>query len=221
MSRLYGAVIDDVDTYEKWGLILLADLKIGAPSFEGKFIKIPGRNGMINASYGVSDGEPVYGNRDITFTLFTNKDETSFNEIVSELMNYCHGREKKLFLPNDIGHYYKGVFVVGDTEGYQEGTIPVSVNAEPYAYRKEITTVTGVISESGIKEVILSSEKITAIPTVTANNIITISLRGKSITLPAGVHTVSEFKLKAGDNILTVSGTPKTEYTISYQEARL
>lgn len=97
MSRLYGAVIDDVDTYEKWGLILLADLKIGAPSFEGKFIKIPGRNGMINASYGVSDGEPVYGNRNITFTLFTNKDETAFNEIVSELINYCHGREKSSF----------------------------------------------------------------------------------------------------------------------------
>lgn len=129
-----GVTIDGIDTLTRWGLILLADLVVGAPPVREILVEIPGRSGTINASYAISDGEPVYGNRPITFTLFKSVPDAELNQIRSELMALFHGREKKLQLPTDTGHYFKGIVHIGDISGYNSGKIPVSVTAEPYRY---------------------------------------------------------------------------------------
>lgn len=221
MSGYVGVQINGIDTYKQWGLILLADLKIGTPSVKSNLIEIPGRDGTVNMSYVISDGEPVYENRTIAFTLFKATDEETFDEIHSQLMVLCHGRECTLRLPTDHTHYYKGLFNVDGTEGYASGTIPVSVTADPYVYKNGITELNYIIPDEGKMTVILSNELRRTVPTFNASDTVTIGYKGAKYTVNAGTTEFSNVKLPAGDSEIVIEGAPGSCVTVSYQEARL
>ena len=130
----YGVTINDTNLKTQHGLILLDDLNIGAPPMREVLIEIPGKSGTINASYAASDGDPVYGNRTISFTLFKAVNDTDLSTLRSTLMTNYHGKVCTIKLPTDTTHYYRGVVHIGDISGYNSGKIPVSVTAEPYRY---------------------------------------------------------------------------------------
>lgn len=216
-----GVIIGETDTLRQMGLILLSDLKIGTPSLKSNMVEIPGADGALNMSYVVSDGEPRYSNRDISFTLFKSTDEKTFTETRAHLLALCHGREQMLILPNDKTHYYKGLFTIGDTDGYNSGKIPVNVSADPYAYKIEITTVKITIPESGATDVYLDNEMRTVIPEFTAEESITVSFGSSQYALPQGISQIPALKLKAGSNVITLEGNAGAKISISYREARL
>lgn len=130
----YGVTIDSTNTKTQWGLILLNDLVIGAPPMREVLIEIPGRSGTINASYAVSDGDPVFGDRIISFTLFKAVNDADLATLRSTLMTNYHGKVCTIKLPTDTTHYYRGIVHIGDISGYNSGKIPVSITAEPYRY---------------------------------------------------------------------------------------
>ncbi len=216
-----GVIIGETDTLKSMGLILLADLKIGVPTLKSNIIDIPGADGSVNMSYVISDGEPRYSNRDITFSLFKSTDELSFSETFSRLLSLCHGREQTLILPNDRTHYYKGLFSIGERSGYNSCTIPVSVSADPYAYKIELTTLEITIPESGKTDVYLYNEMRPVIPEFSATEAVTVSFGNSQYTLPAGTSHIPALKLKAGDNVITLEGNAGSKVTVSYREARL
>lgn len=129
-----GVTIGGVDTLARWGLILLADLKIESPTLKSNLINVPGRNGSVNMSYAVSNGEPVFDNGKITFTLFKAVEDIELKQIRDELAELCHGREQTLILPINNNVHYKGLFHIGDVSGYNTGKIAVSVITEPHTY---------------------------------------------------------------------------------------
>lgn len=130
----YGVMIDNICTKKQWGLILLNDLFVSAPPMREALIEIPGRSGTINASYAVSNGEPVFGNRTISFTLFKSVDDNCLSEIRSKMMTMFHGKIKTIKLPADCEHYYRGIVHIGDISGFNSGKIPIRITAEPFRY---------------------------------------------------------------------------------------
>lgn len=137
---LYGVILDGINTLEKYGLALGADVKIGSPRLKETRVSIPGANGDLNLSYAVS-GRPTFENRPLEFSLFRPVDDAKLTAVKSSLMNSFHGREVKIIFPFDRSRYFKGTLSVGDMSGYNSGRFPVSATVFPYKY--EMTTSDG------------------------------------------------------------------------------
>ena len=134
---LYGVKLDGVDTLKEYGLMLLADVKIGTPKLKETRKSIPGANGDLNLSYAIT-GRPTYENRPLDFSLFRSANDITLTAIKSALMGKYHGREVRIQFPFDRSRYYTGVLSVGETAGYNSGKF--SVSAEVYPYKLEINT---------------------------------------------------------------------------------
>lgn len=220
-----GVRIGEYDTKEQWGMILLNDLTIGAPAWKSNWVPIPGADGSLNMSYGLTDGEPVYEMRQIRFSLWPDgADEESAAIKKAQLMEYCHGRERDLWLPDDDTHYYHGTFEIGDKTGYNLLQIPVIVTVDPYKYKNDVTTVQITIPSSGNVSFDLTNEQRKVIPTFisAASHDITLTDGTKSFTLPAGeTARFAALSLPAGTKTLTATGTRGDSFTVQYQEAKL
>ena len=128
-----GVKINGIDTYEEYGLMLLADVVVGAPELKETRIEVPGRSGTLNLSYAAT-GRPTYKDRPITFNLFKSVNDTALDMLRSKLRALFHGQEVTLSFPFDKSHFYTGVIQFGEMKGYNSGKIPVSVTAYPYKY---------------------------------------------------------------------------------------
>lgn len=215
----YGVTIGTTNTLTQWGLILCADLNIGMPPLKSNLVDIPGRNGTVNMSYAVS-GFPVYGNREITFTLFAAVDDATLNTIRAELAELCHGQEANLILPTDSTHYYHGLFNIGEISGYNSGRIPVSVVAEPYAYKNSPTTISKTIPSGGSVTIDIANEQMPANATINASGTITLTHSGTSYTIASGERALP-FVIPSGGTTATATGTQGTTISIAFQEGRL
>lgn len=216
---IYGVTIGEVNTLEQWDLLLCADLVVGTPPLKSNLIDLPGRSGSVNMSYAASNGLPVYGDRQIAFTLFAPVDDVRLNQIRSELAELCHGQEATLKLPTDSNYYYRGIFAVGDISGYNSGKIPVSVIAEPYAYKNNPTTRNLLIHGSGSISTTLNNDMMPTTATITATDSVTVAIRGATYSISAGA--ILAVPLPAGNTQITVSGADGTEVTITYQQGRI
>ena len=213
---LHGVKINNVDTLTQYGLLLCADLKIGAPKTKTNRVDIPGGDGSLNMSYS-PQGCAVFQDREISFTLFKKVDEAARSNLVTTLRNLYHGQTVELILPNDLTHYWRGMLEIGDVSGYGLGQIPVTMIAEPYKYKTAITTVTKTITDSGT--ITLANERAPVVPTITTSAAVTIAWDGYSVAIGAGTQQIPQLVLPAGDTVLTITGS--ADITITYREGSL
>lgn len=219
---LTGIQIESIDTKTRWGLILLSDLSIEPAELKSNRIDIPGADGSIDLSYALTNGYPVFNDRQITFNLFKDATDSELNNIRAELAAFCHGRVKKFWLPIDSTHYYRGVFNIGNIQNYNGNIINVSVVAEPYCYKNNITASTVTIPSSGSITKTFTNEMRRTTPkfTTTSENIQMV-FNGVQYSLSAGETIFPTLIFDAGENMITFNGTSDATITVSYQEARL
>lgn len=213
----YGVTIASIDTNTQWGLILCADLVIGTPPLKSNLVDIPGRDGTVNMSYVVNG--PVYGDRQIAFSLFCSCNDDNLNQKRAALAAHCHGQVCDFYLPMDATHYYRGLFNVGPITGFNSGKIPVSVIAEPYAYKTSATTVSKTLTGSA-DSVTLNNEQMPASATLVTSGAITLVYDGTTYTIAAGTKPLP-FKIPPGGCTVTITGTASETVSITYQEGRI
>lgn len=213
----HGVTIATTDTLTQWGLILCADLVIGTPPLKSNLVDIPGRDGTVNMSYAVNG--PVYGDRQIAFTLFCACDDNNLNQKRAALAALCHGQVCKLILPMDLTHYYRGLFNVGPISGYNSGKIPITVIAEPYAYKNSATTVNKTLT-GGSDSVVLNNEQMPASATIVTSDAIALAYDGTTYNITAGTKPLP-FKIPSGGCTVTITGTASATVSITYQEGRI
>lgn len=211
---LHGVIINSTNTLTAYGLFLCADLNIGEPTLKENLVDIPGGNGALNMSYS-PQGMPVFNNREISFTLAARMTDTDRATAVSALRNLWHGREVNLTLPDDLTHYWHGIISFGDVGGFNKGTIPVRMTADPYKYKATETTVT----QSGAGTVTLSNEGMPVVPTVTSTGSATLAWDGNSVSISSGEQVIPQLILPAGDTEITVTGSATVTFT--YREGSL
>lgn len=212
---LHTAIINGTDLQNEYGLILMSDVTVNAPSVKRNTVSVPGSDGVIDLST-YPAGRPTYNNRNVSFNLFKRAEDTELQQIRSSLMNRYHGQTVKVVLPMDTEHYFKGVLSVGNLSGYNRGRIPVTLDAEPWKYKLSETVYTDTLTSTA-KELHVFNEYRPVIPVITLSNEATLVLNGESYTLSAGVHRVIDFVLQSGDNSITATGNGSIE--IKYQEA--
>ncbi len=230
-----GVTINGTDTLEQWGLILLDDLIIGEAQLKETRVNVPGADGSLNMSYGLTDGEPVFEDRPITFTLFASglgwsngvlthakpKNEAEVDEILGELQGRYHGREVDLILPNDSTHYWHGTLSVGAKSKYNSGKIPISIKAFPYKLKNAVTERQLTIPSGGSTTVTLTNEGRRVTPTITVNATTTITKGTSSWSVQSGTHVISGLYLDKGSTTIGISGTSGKTVKFAYQEGRL
>lgn len=176
----YGVKINGEDTLVRWGLMLLADVKVEAPKLKEYRVDIPDGDGSLD--YSAWTGYPRYSDRKITFTLFAPVPDAQLDELRTELMLACHGTQTEVIFPWDPWHFFRGTLQVGDISGYNSGKIPMTMHAEPYRYeRREREVDLRPNDETG-----LFNEGMPVSPRITTTAETKLIWDGITVILPAG-----------------------------------
>ncbi|MDO4564717.1 MAG: hypothetical protein Q4C04_03810 [Clostridia bacterium] len=188
---------------------------IPMPAVQTSYVEIPGRDGTLDLTEGF--GCIRYSDRAIPLTLYA---VAPYEQRVSDFVNAVHGRRLELVFDRDTSFCYVGRVSVDGLEkhdGYC--TITVNVVAEPYKYKRTITTVT----QTGSGTVILNNLNMPVVPEVTATAEATLTYKcgGTPTTtvIAAGTHFIPALLLEAGAKSVQVITTGKVDF--SYREGAL
>ena len=242
----YGISIyveDTAQTYhtlDDWGLALGNNNYIGDPKMETTYIRVPGRDGLIDASEAVS-GRRVFTKRALSFELGGTNPRLSWDGIISAFRNNIHGRICQLILDNDKGYFWRGrVYVEGFDRFRELGTFTLSVpSAEPYKYsvrssaepwlwdpfnfNTDMITYIGSITIVGTTSVSIPHGHMLVTPDIVASNVIgTLTLTVDSITytLTSGTNRIPAVMV-GGDTDVTLTFSGNAEVQIVYRSGSL
>lgn len=220
-----GININGTDTLDAYGLMLCDDLTISEPEPRTAYVEIPGADGFLDLTEALTGGVN-YGMREISFSLFAVHDiiagtrtpatEAHFSEIRRRMYLNFHGRKVRLWTPDDPDHYYLGRIRIGEKSGYNTGMIGVTMEAQPWRYRNEVSTMT----ITGDGSVMIPNEHKPSTPTFT---VATGGARVgylRTYTLLAGENTFPELVFHEGNNGVSFSGVTDP-ITVTWQEASL
>ena len=217
MERAF--IIDKFNTFNDWRLIL-TDKLVTPPKPKTNYVNIDGMSGTLDLSEALT-GEVMYNDRTVSASFVLT--EGSFDEknrLLREIVNRLHGKKVKLVEPDDPTHYFLGRVTVKTLNNrLPYGEISLEAVCDPWRYsindsvrRVEVNgkTVEVVINNNGAK---------TLSPEITVTGSIDISFNNGNVSLRDGNYKVSDLRLYAGVNIISVSG--KGVVTFTYKEADL
>jgi len=218
---MYGITIDGVNTYEEYGLILCADLKISKPEPKYKYVDVPEMNGALDLTESLT-GSVTYGQRNISFTLFaaadvigeklSPPDETNFTIMLARFAEVVHGKRHKVCFPDDTVFYFEGRLSVGDKGSFRSGIIPVTMRAGAYKLKDERK----IQLASGTTKIQNDGEAVYPVMTKNTTGSAAVTINGETITVPYGT-TVSTIPLIYGENTVTANAAVE----MTFRERRL
>ena len=123
----------------------LADWSFPEPEPQTNLVEIPGRDGPLDLSTALTDGEPVYsGSRELTAVLECS--EGTYNDrvkLIREMVGELNGRRLQIFLPDDPIHYAEGrVTVKTEYNDLAHCAVTVTAICDPWRYKKTETVIT-------------------------------------------------------------------------------
>lgn len=228
-------------TLDTWGLALGNNNYIGDPEMETKYISIPGRTGLIDATEVIS-GRRIFRKRQLSFELGGKRDRLDWDGVISSFRNNIEGRVCRLTLDNDRSHYWRGrVFVRGFDRFRDLGTFTLEVPAaDPYKYNKtssaepwfwdpfnfltDMVTYIGAITVVGTKTVTIPHGHMATSPefVVSDQTSATFSVTAGGMTYPltAGTNRIPSI-LVGGDSDVDLTFTGDAKIQIVYRSGSL
>lgn len=212
-----GILFGNKHTYDDWDLVL-TDKSLGLPTPKVSSVDVEGADGSIDTSE-VLSGEIKFNNRKLQFEFTMTTPYEEYNELVTEISNYLHGKKLKIILDEDDNYYYTGRCQINQwTSDKRIGKIVISCDCEPYKYslRPFITRAT----INGLTYVKVYGKRMTVTPIIEVSQEMTISVNGKVKTLyPSRKNEILDLFIKEGVNILVFNGNG--EVKISYTGGEL
>lgn len=189
--------------------------EIGKPDIQSFTVQVPGRNGLLNLTKGLT-GKVNYYNRSLSFQYFgTGKRERLL--WLDFYMSRLHGQTIRIIDDDYPGHYYEGEASVETELNGNYITITLEVDAQPFRLKLQPTIYSRSIS--GSTKIRLYNESIPAVPEITVTKDTTIDFKDNSYTLEPGTYVAESLELSGGVNDLTVSGSGVI--TFKYQEGAI
>lgn len=215
-KRAY-VTLDEDNLEEDWGL-KLTDYDIGDPDILTKYIDVPGRPGMLDATLALN-GKVNYTKRTITAEFHvSNTTRRQFAVLMRQLWASYHGIENQLVFSFDSGWYYKGRFEIsGEMKSDVSADIKITCkNTFPYKLKAEKVTASIGSSTAVTCTGSAYTGALTINCTVASN---TVTFGGTTYTLVKGDNLVPEIHLSSGSNTLTFKGSGTV--TITYERGVL
>lgn len=195
-------------------LDLIQEVKeIGKPDIQSYTVEVPGRNGLLNLTKGLTGGVAFY-NRTLKFRYFGTGTRAELLEIDTR-MSYYHGETVQIIDDDYPNYYYEGEVSV-DTELYGNYIIVnLTVDAQPFRYARNPLTVTKALN--GTVSISLNNKARPVMPVITVNAETTIKVGDTTVRISAGTYVgTGALVLKRGYNTWTVTGNGTIE--ITYRE---
>ena len=212
-----GIQFGNKHTYDDWELVL-TNKALGLPTPKTSSIDVEGADGTIDTSE-VLAGEIKFNNRmlEFEFTMTTPYDE--FNELITEIANYLHGKKLKIILDEDSDYYYYGRCQINQWSSDKRiGKIVISCECEPYKYALRDSVVSATINGKTYVKVV--GKRMTVTPIIEVSNDMEIIVDGKSNQLYAGIENeILDLFIKEGVNTLVFNGNG--EVKIKYKGGEL
>ena len=207
-----GILFGNKHTYDDWDLVLTGK-SLGLPTPKTSSVDVDGADGSIDTSE-VLNGEIKFSNRRLEFELTMTTDYDEYNELVTNISNYLHGRKLKIILDEDDSYYYYGRCQINQWASDKRiGKIVISCDCEPYKYTLRPMIVTSKISGKTYVKVV--GKRMTVTPIIEVSNDMEIIVDGKSNNLYAGEQNeILDLFIKEGVNTLVFNGNG--EVKISY-----
>lgn len=209
-----GVTFGTNHSYDFYSLILTGKT-IEAPEAKKYTVDIEGGDGELDLTEYF--GRVNYKNRKLSFDFEAITSKVDFPTFFSTIFNDLHGKKMKVILDDDPNYFYYGRLSVKATHSKKISKITIEVDAEPYKYKLNQTTVSRSIS--GSDTVLLTNDVLPVVPSITASAAFTIVFNGVTTAVSAGTFTIPTLELSAGSNSVSVTGTGTISFT--WQEGRL
>ncbi len=204
----------------------MSECTLGSPERREDYVEVPGRNGVLDLSTALTDGEPHYGSREFSATLESSEGtRLEREERISKMVNQLDGWRHNIILPDDPGHYIVGRVRVDKLySDPAHAAVRVTATCDPWRYNKT-ETVVGLIAtstEQTVALVNLGRRSVVPVIKVTGGDVTLIFNNGLEEyveTLSPGEHIREYLYLKTGSTILRYSGSGQA--TLTYREAVL
>lgn len=206
-----GITFGNKHTYDDWELVLTNKV-LGLPTPKTSSVEVEGADGSIDTSEVIS-GEIKFNNRKLEFEFTMTNPYDDYNELVTEIANYLHGRRLKITLDEDDDYYYIGRCQINQwTSDKRIGKIVISCDCEPYKYSVRPTTITAKISGTTYVKVV--GKRMTVTPIIEVSQDMVIVVDGKANNLYAGYENeILDLFIKEGINTLTFIGSGEVKIT--------
>lgn len=207
------------------GLWTLNQLAFSDPVHQSNLVTVPGRDGALDLSTVLNDGEPSYSPRTLS-ARFESSEGTRMerNARISAMVNQLDGRRMNIILPDDPTRYITGrVSVMVEYSDMAHAAVNVSAVCDPWRYNRLETRLTLEATDAEQLTVLPNSGRRIAVPSVTVKG---GSARARLVwndlewVLPAGEYRLVELRLPGFTNTpLVYSG--RGVITLAYREAIL
>lgn len=202
------------------GLWTLSELKLGLPELKEEYVDIPGRNGKLDLSTVLTDGEPQYGNRMFEALLESSEGtRTERNGRISYMVNLLDGLKFNIILPDDPMHYLHGrVRVEKQYSDLVHAAVKVTATCDPWLYNVAETQVTLEATSTMQAATLYNKGRKSVTPTVEViGGPVEIKFGEGSWVISEGTYIIPEIFLKTGSYPIQYKGTGMI--LITYREA--
>lgn len=199
--------------------LIRESVSIGSPKVRKYTVEVPGADGVLDCSE--VHGRVTYEPRPVEISVGKAiKDRFAQDSLVK---NALHGKQMQITLSDDPDYYYFGRIAVDEWRRRNGiGSTVISAECDPYKYRQESTAISATVPESGTVVLTLFNNAMPAVPTITADDVVTLGWQGSTYTVSAGtMYRNLDIELAAGENVLQVTAAPGTTVTVEYQEGSL
>lgn len=216
-------VIGKYDTHftDPW---VLTALSLTDPDLQQNFQEIPGRDGPLDLSTVLTDGEPRYGSRILTATLETSEGTRQDRlECISKLVNMVDGQRLNIRHPDYSAYYLTGrVKVREEYNGRSYAQVSVTATCDPWLYSTSERVYTVTAAEEPQTLMLANNGRRSVVPQVTITGekaSFRIECGDVSLAMSEGTYKLPDLLLSAGNTVITYSGSGTAKLT--YREAVL
>ena len=206
------------------GLWTLNAWDLSPAVYKSTLVEVPGRDGDLDLSTALTNGEPRYHSRTLTVRLESSEgDRLERQARIDTMTNWLSGWSMDIILPDDDLHYITGrVQVSQEYNDPAHAAVTVTAVCEPWRYAV-VETVRTVEATAETATVSLANMgRRSAVPTITITGTgasVALAYGAYSWQLGAGVYQLPDIVLPQGVTDVTLSGSGSVEFR--YREAVL
>lgn len=206
------------------GLWTLAGLTLSDPAYQSMFQEVIGRDGPLDFSTVLTDGEPRYGSRTLTAVLECSEGTRAERQtLIGKMVNALDGRRLEIRHPDYPAHYLTGrVQVVVEYNDLAHAAVTVTAVCDPWLY--SCTERAYTLTATNAAQVVALSNKgrrmVVPRAVVTGSGAsFRLEFGATSLALGPGTFDLPDLLLPPGDTPVSYSGNGTA--VITYREAVL
>ena len=213
--------IYDTDLNGPW---TLTEWSLSPAVYRSEMIPVPGRDGDLDASTILTDGEPRYESREL-YARFERSDGTRLEReaAINTMINWLDGWQLDIILPDDEGHYITGrLHVEKEYNDPAHAAVVVSGIVEPWRYNKNETVLAFTAEATEQPARLTNNGRRTVVPYVEIigdGASVNLVHGAASWALGPGTYQLPDLIVRQGGADISYSGTGVVRFT--YREAVL